>query len=72
MIMRCSLSTNNINETGPYMTSMEMYLDLFLISHFSYFNILKSVLYVEMLAVGKQIILTRSVIIQIKCLVNII
>ena len=50
---RCFLLTNNINGIDLCMTSIKMHFYLSLVSHLTQFNTLKSVLYIENLAINQ-------------------
>ena len=71
MIIRCFLPTNNINKIDLCITGIKIYFYYFApyICQ-KHFNILKSVLCVEMSTIGQIIILNKSVISQKRSLVT--
>lgn len=50
--MRYFLLINNIDKIDLYMIDIKKHIYLYLILYFGYFNILKSVLYIEKLAIS--------------------
>lgn len=59
-IMRCSLLIGNIDGIDLYIANIKVHFYPPSVSHLGQFNVLKSVLYIEKLAVAQQIILNRN------------
>ena len=61
MMIKCSLSTGNINKIDPCTAGIETYLPIIVI-HLRHFNASKRFLYIKNSAASQQIILNKSVI----------
>lgn len=60
-MMRCFLSTSNINKMDLYVISIKLYPYLFLVSHLGLSNILKNISYIEKSVISLQIILSKNI-----------